>query len=337
MNRGMESNMKILFIFTGGTIGSTVGDEYISVDSNKPYILLERYKELYGLNAEVDVVEPYTELSENNSGDTIYRLVKSVMEGLKGDYDGIIVTHGTDTLQYSAAALAYAIGGDSVPICLVSSNKPIEDESANGLINLHGAVKFIEQRQGRGVYVVYKNDNDYLRVHRGTRLLASNAFSDCVYSVKNCCYGYFDNSLCFVNNSDYTERKDEIERLSRAKICEVSRSVIRLDIYPGIKYPILHSGLKYIIIGSYHSGTINTVSDSAINFFSEAREKGIGVFMTGVSRGIAYESTSLFDKLGIIPLYNIAPIAAYVKLWMCCAEKIEPKEVMGKSLSGDIF
>jgi L-asparaginase len=49
-------------------------------------------------------------------------LITTVKENLSSDYDGIIVTHGTDTLGYSAAALAYALGNGTVPVCLVSSN-----------------------------------------------------------------------------------------------------------------------------------------------------------------------------------------------------------------------
>ena len=99
--------MKLLFIFTGGTIGSTLDGAYISPDRSKAYRLIEAYAEKYGIDFEYDLTEPYTSLSENNTGLQIKALCSSVKASLGQGYDGIIVTHGSDTLQYSAAAVGY--------------------------------------------------------------------------------------------------------------------------------------------------------------------------------------------------------------------------------------
>lgn len=107
------SNLKLLFVFTGGTIGSVVSGDYISTDENIPYELIKTYKNRYGLEHSYDVIKPYTELSEQNTGETISKLIKSIYDAAcgKDTYDGIIVTHGTDTLPYSAAAL---LGVDTI-------------------------------------------------------------------------------------------------------------------------------------------------------------------------------------------------------------------------------
>ena len=134
--------MKILFLFTGGTIGSTASGDTITTDSKKPYLLLETYKAAYGISFEYDTKEPYTALSENNTGKTLRHLCESVKSHLDGGYDGIVITHGTDTLQYSAAALSYAFADIKIPVCLVSSNLPIEKKGANGIPNLRAAIRF---------------------------------------------------------------------------------------------------------------------------------------------------------------------------------------------------
>ena len=83
--------MKILVIFTGGTIGSTVSGEYISTDGKKPYIILDKYNKEFSNSIEWHTESPYTILSENATIDTYRMLAKSVKAGLSKDYDGIIV------------------------------------------------------------------------------------------------------------------------------------------------------------------------------------------------------------------------------------------------------
>ena len=164
--------MRILFIFTGGTIGSTLSGDVISTDSTKSYRIIEAYRERWGIDFDYDMIEPYTALSENNTGDTIRGLCTCVKQHITDGYDGIIVTHGTDTLQYSTAALGYTLGLDTVPVCVVSSNRPIEHERANALDNMHAAISFIRGGYGRGCFAFYRNDDSSITcVHRATRMI----------------------------------------------------------------------------------------------------------------------------------------------------------------------
>lgn len=329
--------MKILMIFTGGTIGSTQKGKYIYKDKSKPYTLLEMYKDKYGLNFEYDVIEPYYELSENNTGLNLGKLARCVKDNLNKDYSGIIVTHGTDTLQYTASALSYALGSDIIPVCLVSSNYTLTDTRANGVENLQGAVKFIERKSEKGVWVSYKNRNENLKIHRGTRLLQNNTFSDDFESAFNMEYGEFDRDFNFIKNPDYVEKADEIPPLSLENIGEFSKEIMWINPYVGMCYPEINDEVKYIIHNSFHSGTINTVSSSAENFFRKATDKGVKVYLTGTIGGISYESTKKFEDFNITCLNNITPVSAYIKLWLTLNSNIDPKDTMEKSLSGDII
>ena len=254
----------------------------------------------------------------------------------KNGYNGIIVTHGTDTLQYSAAALGYSIGCDSIPICLVSANRPIEHPKSNALCNLHGAICFIKSGAGRGVFVPYRNDNsDTVRVHRSTRLIGTKTFSDDVSSVFGCVYGKFDNEFNFIKNPKYAEQNDEMPTLDFSALSTHSNGIMVMFPYPGMIYPNLDESVKYILFNTYHSGTINTSSASAKKFFEAAKEKDIKIYATGVTNGPEYKSASLFNELGIIPLKNISPVSAYVKLWILSQSKQNTEKLMF-SLSGDI-
>ncbi len=330
--------MKILFLFTGGTIGSTAKGDVIATDAKKPYLLLEAYRRRFGSLPEYDVAEPYRALSENNTGETLTLLMQSVAEKLDSGYDGIVVTHGTDTLQYSAAALSYAFSDVKIPICLVSSNFPIENPTANGLDNLHGALRFITEVGTRGVFVPYKNQNDELRIHRGTRLLGSTAFSDSVASIFDSYYGTFREGEPFIKNPLYRELPDAVGPMGAVSLPAYCREIMVLEPYPGKCYPPISDSLKYVIHTSYHSGTINTATEMTQSFFKTMRERGIIPFLTGVSSGAAYESTHLFQELQLYPLYNIAPVAVFVKLWMwdTLHPDIPATEFLSQSLSGDI-
>jgi len=154
----IKANMKILVMFTGGTIGSCLQDGYISPDEDNNYRLINMYREKTGDTQEFDLSEPYTTLSENLNGTHLQMLIREVANQIEADkYDGIIVTHGTDTLQYSAAALSIMFDKVGIPIILVSSNYPLEDERANGVSNFEGAVKYIQNKGKAGVYVSYVN------------------------------------------------------------------------------------------------------------------------------------------------------------------------------------
>ncbi|MBQ3063331.1 MAG: asparaginase [Clostridia bacterium] len=331
--------MKILFMFTGGTIGCTAHGDVIGIDGKKPYLLLERYREIYGMDFDYTTETPYLALSESNTGDTIRLLCESVRAQLSAGYDGIVVTHGTDTLQYSAAALAYTLADAEIPVLLVSSNQPIESPTANGLANLHGAIRFIREVGRSGVFVSYQNKGEALKIHRGARLLASPAFSDGVYSIFDSFFGHFPAEGAFCENPDYRALPDAGGTLSAAHFTATCDGICRLFAYPGNPYSALPAGVRYLLHESYHSGTINTAEQGAEEFFKAAKAKGVKVFLTGVAEGATYESTRVFEELGIEPIFGLAPIAAFVKLWLLTAENPQATvtaEMLQASLAADV-
>ena len=329
--------MRILFIFTGGTIGSTLIGDVISVDCAKSYRIIEAYRARYEIGFDYDMTEPYTALSENNTGDTIRELCRCVKGHIKDGYDGIIVTHGTDTLQYSAAALGYTLGLDTIPVCVVSSNRPIEDERANALDNLHAAISFIRGGYGRGCFVCYKNDGSGVtHVHRATRMIGAKSYSDEVSSIYGSVYGSFDGNFVYTGNREYSECGDECAPLCIECLSESSKGILMMSAYPGMAYPDVSENVRYIILTGYHSGTLDTASERARNFYLECKSRGVRVLAAGVSGGPDYASASEFESLGIIPAHNISPVALYVKLWLCDCAGLGAS-VLSSSLSGEVI
>ena len=314
--------MKILVVFTGGTIGSAVADGWISPASEMKYLLIEKYREITGDDMPFDSLTPYTILSENLCAENINSLIKCVSENIN-KYDGIIITHGTDTLQYSAAALAYAFGCNCNPVVLVSSNYPIEDERANGIYNFIGAVNFIKSQSGRGVFVSYKNGTENTQFHVATRMLSHNECSDEIHSYDAHSYAFFDGEKVVLNPDCQYENTDTC-----IKDCfyEENSRVLVINAFPGDSYEYNLSGFRAVIIKPYHTGALNTKSDHLRDFCKYAKEQGIPVFVTGVYGGVTYESIKPYEEMGL----NVLPLcsfpAMYMKLWLVlrsCATSID--------------
>ncbi len=325
--------MKILVIFTGGTIGSSLNGEYISTDADKPYKLIHMYEQKYGAAAEFDTISPYTILSENMNCLIYTRLIECIKDNIDKGYDGIIVTHGSDTLQYTAAALSYYLGMNTIPVVVVSSNYVLEDERANGLENFRRAVELIGGGHGKGVLVTYANTGEKCKVHRGTRLMPHMPYSDYLTSLGNQYYGSF-NEQGFVKNPLYIEETDELSPRWRLPDKEES-GVMLVHPYPGMSYPDISQAARGILLNSYHSGTLCTAALELKAFLEKAADRGIPVFLTGAEPGPDYESCAAYEQLGIKVLPPMSPIAAYIKLCLCPADDIV--HIMESRISEDIL
>lgn len=304
--------MKVLVIFTGGTIGSTVQGEYIATDGSKPRVLIEEYRKRVPKDEIEFVCEaPYTILSENLSGNNLNQLGMCVKNALIENYDGIIVTHGTDTLQYSAAAIAYAVGDIKIPVMFVSSNYVLEDPRANGLDNFYCAVEFIKNHFGKGVFIAYRNQDGKTYIHSGIKALAHATYSDEVYSVCNQYYGVFEKGIFYKNDAVSFTNPSAIGLVKN----EYS-NILRMNAHPGMVYSMNFDCIRGILLESYHSGTLCAESARFQEFFDKAKEKKIPIYLVGANNEIDYESVKMWNESGIKVLPMISPIAAYIQLWI---------------------
>lgn len=312
--------MKILTVFTGGTIGSTKSEGVISPDSENSYKLLEMYSKK-DKKVEFTAVQPLNILSENMNGKFLTQLYKCISSYDLSRFDGVIVAHGTDTLQYTAAYLSYAFGLCKTPIVIVSANFPLEDERSNGFRNFCGAVELIRSRKGRGVFVSYANCEYFADIHRGAKVLQHTAYSDELYSIHDNIFGEIHGKE-FVKNDFYSEQQDEISLAGCTELEETS-NVLYVKPYVGMTYPHITNGTKAVLLEGYHSGTLNTDGSELTKFCAEAEKCGVPVYLTGAEQGFFYESKLMFEKLKINVLPPASPIAMYMKLWMLKKDRLD--------------
>lgn len=335
--------MKIAVIFTGGTIASTNKEGYITPVEKQSERLIEIYKKRSGRQVSFETDCPYFILSENLSGDFIKRLGIVLEEKLSGTCDGVIVVHGTDTLQYSAAAMGYLFGKNSKPVVFVSSNYVLEDDRANGADNFYYAVEFILKNQG-GVWISYRNQDGITYIHRAGRVLPHLPYSDEIFSACGQYFGMYQEGKFTVNPS-YREAEDAIRPLSCLPLKEYS-GVLMAAVYPGMDYsfisgmqePLSSGRVKAVVFHAYHSGTLRTDTPELKSFLKAMARRGIPVCLTGVlEEGQAvYASMKEMEDSGILLLGNMSPVAAYIKLWLLLANGREVLE-LSESLGEDIF
>lgn len=318
--------MKILVVITGGTIGSTIKGSFTSLDTGKNYTLIEQYKSKHGDSVDFKTVSPYSILSENLGAEELNKLIDYIDSNINGGYDGIVVTHGTDTLQYSAAALAYCYPAASVPVVLVSANHPLDNTLSNGHDNFEAAVEFIRAKAGNGVFVAYKNKTDSKTdIHYGTRIYTHLENKDEVYSIDNRIFASYENGTVVLNSAyaPTTALQKNTPYHFRYKT-----GVMVVSSMPGDSFAYDLSEAKAVIIRPYHSGTINTADGCLQSFCEKAKESCVPVFIMTAGLKAEYESTSVFKRYGIIPLPLSTFVSQFVKLWIANSNDFDVTEFM---------
>lgn len=316
--------MKVYTIFTGGTIGSVTTSGIISNSQQMQYTLLQMYRNSNPEdNTDFISLSPYTLLSENLDGTYIAELIKTVRLALSDpDADGIIITHGTDTLQYTSACLGYVFNRVKIPVLLVSSAYVLDDKRTNGLINFTNAMEYIKQHMSPGVYASYVNCSELSSVsippcnttciHPALRLQSALFYSDSVYSIPNTVFP----------EDKVGETIYDFDSLLEVMLTKFTPYILRLHTYPGITYPQNLSGIKVILLEGYHSGTL-CINQELKDFAKRAQDRNIPIYLSGLDgRADVYETVSEYKKTGIIPLCGIMPISLFCKCWLYISNQL---------------
>lgn len=331
--------MNITVIFTGGTIGSSVQQNFVSTDAQMPYRLLAMYeaeqKKKGTAIPHFQTEAPYTTLSEYMDGSHLNQLIACILEQLTKDIDGIIVTHGTDTLPFTAAALGMCFACAKVPILLVSSNYILDDPRANGLTNFTAAVEYIRNwehthsKQTLSDNALHSsginapdNTHDFPILPTAVGIAYCNTGSTPkIYNALGIYNHYpFDDSLYERPYDAYTDAiapvLQEFSNLRQTSVhFDTSCPVCFFQSMPGIQY-YLPDNARAVLIHAYHSGTINTKNPSLLTLTSQAAQKKIPIYLTGISAySTDYDSKAVYQSLGIIPLPEYSPLVAYMYLW----------------------
>ncbi len=161
---------RISILSTGGTIASKIDYRTGAVTSqfNAEDILraIPELEEIANYNCRVI----YSILSENMRPSYWVELARAVYEEIKNGADGIIITHGTDTMMYTAAALSFMIQ-TPVPIVLVGSQRSADRPSSDNVINAVCAAAVASSDIAEVCVVMHgSTSDDFCSIHRGTKV-----------------------------------------------------------------------------------------------------------------------------------------------------------------------
>ena len=168
----------ILLITTGGTIASLESDVGL-VPSMASEQLLSHVPEVRNI-CSVSTVQLYN-LDSTNMKPEYWLNIANYIASVYDNYDGFVITHGTDTMAYAAAMLYYLIQNSPKPIVLTGAQIPIEKRDTDARENLSHAFIYASDDNACGVHIVFDGKIIAATRARKTHSKSFNAFSSMDY------------------------------------------------------------------------------------------------------------------------------------------------------------
>ena len=314
----------ILVLFTGGTIGSTAAAGTIDISGETPFKLLQLFQQqtLNHQRIHFTTRQPLQILSENLAPPAWKLLIAALETERIAQYDGVIITHGTDTLAYTAAALNFYFKNLTVPMLLVASDYPLDDPRANGLANFSCAVEFILKNIQSGVFVPYRNQQQKkILIHKASRLSCSLQLTGDFYSVQGNSFMQFDKKR--FSSLSVPTPPDENITTSTAITARFCSRILMIKPYPGLDYRHFNLELVDVVLHDlYHSGTACTSTQwgenhSLLSFIKHCNTKNIPVYLApAIQATDAYQGSRALLDLGAEMIWNMSIESAYIKLML---------------------
>ena len=341
---------KVALISTGGTIASKIdyrtGGVHAALSATELHASVPELANYASVDPEVLM----SEYSENLKPEHWARIAEKVGEKVKtGKYRGIVVSHGTDTMHYTAAALSFALQNLPIPVVLVGAQRSSDRPSSDAALNLLGATIFASKAEVAGVFVAMhaSSSDDVVAVHVGTRVRKNHT------SRRDAFESIDVTPVALVKNGAVEmQQKSGIKVAKRSgdsKPAEVRPNfdsrVMLLKYYPGFDSKVIEhaasAGYRAIILEGTGLGHVNKECFPALQ---KAADSGIMVCMTsqciwGRVRMTVYDTGRDLLAIGVIPMSDMIPETATVKaMWVLANTKdIESaKKLMQDSLAGEI-
>lgn len=323
--------MPIDLILTGGTICSRVDSDGTRRSfAEEALTSLEARYRADNPYAEVRfrVHRPLDKLSEDLTPDDWCLLLREIARVDSADSEGILIAHGTDTLEQTAAMLSAALCGISLPVLLVSATAPLDDPRSNGHRNFAEAVRLIRRGLCGGVWAVFENSDGVVYLHYGFELSA-------------CAHGsmsFESPRMTPVSQLRQTAESGELPPrrgmpLALSDIGE-PKNVLLLRPYNGLRYDTVSlESVEAVVHTTYHSETANSERYSPYGMqtlISRCAERGIPCFLAPCSDAPVYGSGHDLVQAGAIPLAGMTPAFAYGAVWFCLMRGVGREALAGR-------
>lgn len=265
--------------------------------------------------------------SQNMNDEVWLTLAKRINELVKTDVDGIVITHGTDTMEETAYFLNLVVHSDK-PVVLTGSMRPSTAMSADGPLNIYNAVAVAgdPEAKGKGVMVVANDE-----IHGARSVIKSNTtevstfYSDDQGLIGNVRYGdaIFFRAPYTRHTRDSEFSVDEVGELPRVDIIYLHENADGSLIDAAVKL-----GAKGIVTAGVGNGNM---TDAALESLAKAAKEGVVcVRSSRVPTGLVGRNIEINDdELGLVASYELSPHKARVLLRLALLKGADVGAIQG--------
>ncbi|EOW4719210.1 type II asparaginase [Campylobacter jejuni] len=322
-----KAKSRIAILGTGGTIAgfidSTIATTGYTAGAIDIDVLIKAVPQIRDL-ADISW-EQIANIDSSNMCDEIWlRLAKKIAKLFAEGIDGVVITHGTDTMEETAYFLNLTIKSDK-PVVLVGAMRPSTAISADGPKNLYNAVALVANKEAKnkGVMVAI---NDKILSARGvvkTHSLNVDAFSSPDFGD----LGYIvDGKVFFYNNVTKAHTKNapfDVSKLTSLPKVDILYSYSNDGSGVAAKALFEH-GTKGIVVAGSGAGSMHKNQKDVLK---ELLKKGLKVVVSSrVVAGCVAVSDS-DEKLGFISAEDLNPQKARVLLILALTKTSDPKKI----------
>ncbi len=329
----MNQKKKILLLTTGGTIASLPGGEGLEPQRSD---VMERELEQLRTYYDITVRDVMCLDSSNIRPEEWQAIARHIFEGRVG-FDGIVVSHGTDTMAYTASAVTYMLPNIDLPVVFTGSQLPLADILSDGPDNLRTAFAMAASGH-RGVFLAFDR-----KVMLGCRAVKVRASGFSAFESVNARYAALVSNQGLVVDPAVLPKTTGPAELRP----DISRNVFLLKLTPGLNPAVFDMlaamGYKGIVIEAFGLGGVN-VLHKGLRGIHRAVEDGISVVVT---TQCLYDSANLqvyqvgnkLLELGVIQGRDMTSEAAMTKLMWAIGQGMEPGQIaalFAKNLAGEV-
>ncbi len=329
----MAQKKHILLLTTGGTIASAPGGDGLAPQGSG---IFRREMEQLGTYYDI-TVEDLICLDSSNIRPAEWQLIAEGIWRNKDLYDGIVVSHGTDTMAYTASAVTFMLENIPIPVVFTGSQLPLEDMLSDGSQNLRTAFAMAATGH-RGVFLAFDR-----KIMLGCRAVKVRASGFSAFESINARY------TAIVSNAGLTVDESLLPASSGepALKTDISDEVFLLKLTPGLNphiFDVLSDlGYKGIVIEAFGLGGVNILGEG-LGGIRRCLEKGISVVVTtqclydSADLGVYQVGVKLLE-LGVIQGRDMTSEAAMTKLMWAIGQGYGPEEIIKlfqTNLAGEI-
>ena len=329
----MNEKKKILLLTTGGTIASMPGGEGLEPHRSG---VMERELEQLRTYYDITVRDVMCLDSSNITPEEWQMIAREIFESRVG-FDGVVVSHGTDTMGYTASAVTFMLPNIDLPVVFTGSQLPLADMLSDGPDNLRTA--FAMAASGcPGVFLAFDR-----KVMLGCRAVKVRASGFSAFESINARYAGLVSNLGLVLDRDVLP---EIKGPAELKT-NISKNVFLLKLTPGLNPAVFDMlaamGYRGIVIEAFGLGGFNVLGKS-LRGLQRAVEDGISVVVTtqclydSADLGV-YQVGNRLLEMGVIQGRDMTSEAAMTKLMWALGQGMEQDQIaklFAEDLAGEI-